>query len=464
MNITYWTNFSKRTNSTKQPTGGTQATVRLKEPCGISAPTFICSGIPDSVKYIQAFGRYYFVSEVTHNGGLIEISCVSDPMATFKSDIGSYSAWVERSQSNYDLNANDTYNQPTNDYDIATKSANVSGVSFDPSGTYIIGVMGKNASAANNANGIATYYAMTAFAMTQLGNVINTTGFLQNLINEFTNPMDCIISCLWLPLSLTSLPGTNSEIYLGSNATGVTAKLLSGRQIGTPSPDSIALIYPDNIPRDYRRNAPYSTAVVYLPFIGTVPLDLDIVYPVDSFTYTCHIDIFTGDIIYDIYKSGQIISSYSGNCATQIPLSASGYSSLGVSTGILSTIGGVAGVVATVASEGAALPVIAAAAGAVSGAVSASNSAKIHTTINGSSSSAIGVYSGTQIQITYITRKPLHSPSAIIARAGGVCNKQLTISSLSGYVKCNGASIDINGFDSDRAAINSYLNSGFYYE
>ena len=65
MNITYWTNFSKRTNSTKQPTGGTQTTVRLKEPCGISSPTFICSGIPDNVKYIgqNAFMGCYFIKE-----------------------------------------------------------------------------------------------------------------------------------------------------------------------------------------------------------------------------------------------------------------------------------------------------------------------------------------------------------------------------------------------------------------
>ena len=117
MNITYWTNFSKRTNSTKQPTGGTQTTVRLKEPCGISSPTFICSGVPDNVKYVQAFGRYYFVSEVTHNGGLIEISCTSDPLATYKSAIGALYADVEYTSASNNVLIRDPRNVPTDQID-----------------------------------------------------------------------------------------------------------------------------------------------------------------------------------------------------------------------------------------------------------------------------------------------------------------------------------------------------------
>ena len=42
MTITYWTNFSKRINSTKQPTGGTNiTTVALKTPCSVETPVFI---------------------------------------------------------------------------------------------------------------------------------------------------------------------------------------------------------------------------------------------------------------------------------------------------------------------------------------------------------------------------------------------------------------------------------------
>ena len=40
MNITYYTNFSKRINSTKQPTGGTTISCRLKAPCSVERPVF----------------------------------------------------------------------------------------------------------------------------------------------------------------------------------------------------------------------------------------------------------------------------------------------------------------------------------------------------------------------------------------------------------------------------------------
>ena len=63
MNISYWTGFSKRKNSTKQPTSGTTATVYLKDDTSILNPTFDCTGVPDNVNYIYVsdFGRYYFI-------------------------------------------------------------------------------------------------------------------------------------------------------------------------------------------------------------------------------------------------------------------------------------------------------------------------------------------------------------------------------------------------------------------
>ena len=39
MNIKYWTGFSKRKNSTKVPTSGTDAAVNLKDDCSILRQT-----------------------------------------------------------------------------------------------------------------------------------------------------------------------------------------------------------------------------------------------------------------------------------------------------------------------------------------------------------------------------------------------------------------------------------------
>ena len=38
MQVKYWTNFNKRKNSTKRPSGGTEISVSLKNPCSVENP------------------------------------------------------------------------------------------------------------------------------------------------------------------------------------------------------------------------------------------------------------------------------------------------------------------------------------------------------------------------------------------------------------------------------------------
>ena len=42
--------------------------------------------------------------------------------------------------------------------------------------------------------------------------------------------------------------------------------------------------------------------------------------------------------------------------------------------------------------------------------------------------------------------------------------KNVQLSTLSGYIQCAGASVDIPGFAGDKEAVNNALNGGFYYE
>ena len=103
MTIKYWTNFSKRKNSTKQPTGGTSVTCQLKEGTSIEKPVFLLTGDLFTCNYIEAFSHYYFVDDVKSvRNGLTEVSCSMDVLATFKTEIGSYNALIERSASFYD--------------------------------------------------------------------------------------------------------------------------------------------------------------------------------------------------------------------------------------------------------------------------------------------------------------------------------------------------------------------------
>lgn len=467
MNIKYWTDFSKRKNSTKQPTGGTSATVRLKEPCGVASPTFICSGIPDSVKYVEAFGRYYFVSEVTHNGPEIEINCISDPMATFKSAIGSYTGFIEYSSHGNDF-INDPRNSPTSLVDASHNSFAFNNSYFNTTGCYILGILSDDT---NGEGGFISYYAVDKTSIHQLSLVMYDSNFLQRIVDQFNQVQNCLVSCLWLPIDKSKISGSDEYIKIGRESTIINGKKISDRKLST-STGLTALTFPSGCGGSgnqmlYIDKAPYTTGVLYLPFVGIVPLDLDLVSFTKSIQINMNIDLLTGDIVYRISTGGALVSTYNGNIATKMPLSASSYDAVGVANGALTTIGGIiGGIITTVGTEGvgAAIGVLSAAAGAIAGGAKIAKSLELHTMINGSASSAIGADLGLTPYYYIAHYQPSMTPGALRSEQGSPYFDVGTVSSLAGFLKFNCASIQINGFESDRETINSYMNGGFYYE
>ena len=65
MVIEAYSGFTKKPNSTKQPSGsGTQLDVRLKENCSVLNPIFIVNGYNLSHNYIKWGSRYYFIDDI----------------------------------------------------------------------------------------------------------------------------------------------------------------------------------------------------------------------------------------------------------------------------------------------------------------------------------------------------------------------------------------------------------------
>ena len=468
MTIKYWTDFSKRKKSTKQPTGGTQATVRLKEPCGIASPSFICNGIPDTVKYIEAFGRYYFVTEVTHDGPDIVIDCVSDSMATFKSSIGSYNGYIEYSSTVLNHHVNDPRNNPTDLVNVSYNTMTFSNSIFNTTGCYILGVLSDDT---NGEGGFITYFACDKTAIHQLSSILYDQTFIQQLVDQFQAVQDSLVSCLWIPIDITKISGSSEYIKVGREQTIVTGKKITSRKLATTT-GSVSLTFPSGCGGAgsnmlYIDKAPYTTGVLFLPFVGIVPLDLDLIAFTKSLQININIDVLTGDIVYRLSTGGALVSSYNGNIATKMPLSSATFDAAGVATGALTTIGGVlGGILTTVGTEGvgAAIGVLGAATSAIAGGAKVAKSLEFHTMINGSASSAIGAELGIVPYYYIATYQPTMTPGELKAEQGLPLFDVDTVSNRPGFLKFNCASIQINGFESDRETINGYLNSGFYYE
>ena len=441
MNITYWTNFSKRTNSTKQPTGGTQTAVRLKEPCGISSPTFICSGIPDNVKYIQAFGRYYFVSEVTHNGGLIEISCTSDPLATYKSAIGATSAMIDRSAS--------AYNSWISDGEVVATEEIVQNVFVASNlnnlntnyGLFVVRVTGKNGAKnyllaeSDIQSAFNTWYDINAMDFSDLENS------LKSIWASMSQPAQYIQSIKWFPFTVASLSA--EHIYYGFIDGGSHNR--AGDVYVSYCDVSIPARYYNDV-RDYDNR--FTKVSLFVPGYGSTPIDAKYLESTLRVRYSTDVD--TGNCEIDILSGSNLIFTAQVNIAADIPFG-------GIAGGGSTLFGGIAQIIGSLS-----ITPLHTLKNAISGAENAVSGVLTPPQSNTGANGNRAQWQNYSQVLCCVTR--LGSTGKANTVLGQPLREYRQISTLSGYVLCNGASVDVDGFDSDREAINGYLNSGFYYE
>ena len=468
MTINYWTSFTKRKNSTSQPTGGTSATVTLKEGTSIEHPTFLLTGNLFACTYVEAFGHYYFVEDVKSvRNGLTEISCSMDVLASFKTDIGNYNAYIDRAADSnyYDVMYPDNMVAIKNEEEVlqfVTSSAST----FTFAGLYVLSVLNNLGSGA----GFTTYYLMDIGNMKLLANYLNQDwgagaadllGFLQA---NFLHTADSVINCIWVPFSILSLPGgTASEtVKIGTDVVVVGGVNCTGSRITGSSSvgHSSQKVTFTHLYSDFRKGAPFTNGKLYIPFYGIVdfnPLD----FPNDYIYMEFDCDYATGDVmcyIKDADSSGKTIAIYTYNCAVQCPVGKGGANAEGFATSGLATAASLA---LAVGSSGAAA-VAGGFGAAIAGINTLSNAVVPTASVRGGQGGRATSYSGTDAFVTLIC-KHTADPMLCVCQGRPVMGYQ-PISNFTGYVKCLNASVPINGMDSERDAVNDFLNNGFYYE
>ena len=144
MQITLYSGFKKKRNSTKQPGSGQSSMVltgTLKENCSVLNPVIRINRVMGDVvpqgftyAYIPDFDRYYFVTGVAWSKPFWEISMAVDVLASHKAQIGLSSHYVLRTDSTTDFNPQitDTMYPATNDIDLYQISLNSTFVSNIP--------------------------------------------------------------------------------------------------------------------------------------------------------------------------------------------------------------------------------------------------------------------------------------------------------------------------------------------
>lgn len=466
MTVKYWTNFSKKKNSTKQPTSGTDATVYLKDDCSIINPVIRTSGIPVNANYmyISDWNRYYFVNNVVYlANNLREFTLEVDVLASYKSTIGSTVARVAFAATGYDTAIADT--RITTKVSKIKYSNDVDLTSLTTTGTYVLTVFNDDA---QTSAGFGTIYLLDADNMSRLKKwMANPT--IYDAIEQYLHgaPLESIYSCIWVPFNISANPGSAvSSIHIGDQDTSLESPAITGYVLGatTSASDTASLTIPFRY-NDFRDAEPYSSAELYLPGVGYTDFNISDWLDTVNISITYTFDYATGDLTYYLEDfNSELIQTATCNVASPCALA----QTLTNGSGIL---GGVGGAVASLggfalsAATGNAMGAIASASGFLTSASSIALSAnKRAVSIKGS----VGGRTATDIKKAILTGFYMDteavSDTNYIAKMGRPVAVTHAISNHSGFVICDNASVDIAGTALEKDRINGYLNSGFYYE
>lgn len=461
--------FSKKTNSTKQPTGtaALSASCLLKDATSIITPVFqIRTSDPTAYNYCYcpAFHRYYFISDITWNKGYWEIRCKCDVLATYKSTIGSTNGYVVRAANRSDGEIVDNL-YPTTAYTTVNAvtpdgTSTFTGATNFQSGYYVIGLQGNNSTSQNG----VIYYQLSPAQFVDLisnfyANNSNTSwwgaSLAQGVINSIAHLDDYICSCRWYPVPFIvdtdppipdGPPGPGYEIYLGSWDSGVKAP----RVIADPT----YTVFYDNIPKhpqaaygNYTKIYPFTHYELVDPLIGTITLNPVIMKNDTEVRCYLKFDHTSGQIRYTVTGTNTSYPFYTTylNGAVNINLSGMEVNVGGIAAGIGQTI-------ASIAKDG-----------------------------------WVGIAKGIANTVDNIAPQPGHNQisgglAAMTNYAPFVrcCFKQIVDrdttnkglpyckwnnpATLGGYMEIDNPHVEVAGTAQEIDQINGYLNSGFYYE
>lgn len=209
---------------------------------------------------------------------------------------------------------------------------------------------------------------------------------------------------------------------------------------------------------------PFTSACVYLPGIGQVPINMSDWRASTKINISYTFEYVTGNVSYIMFSdSGAIIQTATCNVASQCPLGQISFG--GNASGLLNITSNAGQAVAGAVSGNGALF-----AKGVSGSLAAGSSMVLSSNTRASSFGGAvgGRLASIWPEISYTefsidTEDP--DNANYIAMKGRPVALTHAISNHSGYVQCDGsASVSITGDTWERDEINSILNSGFFYE
>ena len=481
--------FSKRPNSTKQPSsGGTDYQVTLIEETSLMNPTFKLSIAVNPIHFNYAFcyefDRYYFITDITSYQNFWYISCRCDVMASWKTDIGSQSHYILRSASDYDEYICD------NHYGAKIKETAVkvpiSGPLYWGTGhSYVVGITGYAPNTSQQV-GSVTYYQMHDtglynFIYYLMHNIndwcdIPTALYDPSVQEALLNPIQYIVSCVALPVSFTG--DSTSRIHFGYYyfdipGTGKYKTLTLGQTVTEEGTVTLPKHPQASTRGAFMNAAPFSNYTFHLGPFGDIPLDPADYIDADDLRYKITYDMAqgVGRLVVGPAISGttNIMNiSYCGNVMIGAPVQLS-QAIINPLQAQLSWDVGMNNVFTTGMGAGNATNSI----NLANNLVQAQNILQqtYADALQNKFPNCCGV--GTPGSFfnffdndygCYLMYKYFTVVDENLAEIGRPLCQTRQISTLSGYILCQNADAQISGTADEAEQVNAYLNSGFFYE
>lgn len=452
MDVTAYTFFNKRKNSTKRPSGGHKRNVVLLDDVSLYSPVFQSEYWDYNDNYCYWANRYYYVTDVvTLRQNLFEVHCEIDPLATWKDDITATTAFVTFSTSSYDIGIPDY--RLSSDPITITKSSSTP-VFPDLNEAYVVTYIGTDSCPSvgiseETLKKLQGKMMSDKFVETcrdwykKLIKTGETDGLItSNLIASLIgNTSNTVTSCIYMP-KFYGHKG-QSIVLAGEFWTGL---------VGTIPYHALSETYHIRIPwafpaGDFRNRAQFTTLAIYLPGYGFIALNADNYQGQSSIPIQATLDSFTGEITYLIDGKAK------GTCTTGYPVQV-GTSQKG---NVMGAVSGVAQAVQSGYSGNIA--------GAIGGGFNAVRSAI------GVDPSSVGSMGGSSafecyknILVLVMAHNTNVDPASVAGTIGRPLNAVRNIGSLSGYVQTADAEVPTTAPDEYKTVINDSLNGGMYLE
>ena len=465
MNVVFY-NHAKRSNSTKLPTEGVTIPCVLKDACSVVSPVLEIKTAtqPDhNYAYISDFGRYYYVTEWIYDKGIWSCSLSVDVLTSWRDEIKATKAQVLFSSSLYNMNAVDNRIASVGTYTRASKTADfvgtLSGQNVTPSGTFAINALSNTSTWST---GATTTYFMTYQQMQAFARELVSPSVWEGLKQFFNNPMDGITECYYIPFDISKFIDltVDGAVQIGDYTfPSATAKKSVSTNFALKSYTTsidIPWLY-----SDFRRLPPYTELTMFVPFCGAKPINPEMVYNIDQLFIDYSVDIVTGNVQAIVYNKEELLEEFSGNCKITLPVG----QTQSRAENVIGATGGAITAIAGFASGNVALG----ATGVLSAISSVITPASVKTA-GGMSGTVLGAILGNDLKrwqkfrLSATSRDTADEPENMRATLGSALNKVTTLSNLTGYVQCYGASVNASATSGEITMINDYLNSGIYLE